>query len=227
MKEIAIYVEGGATPQQKNDLRIGFDQLFGPQKVVAQSKRLRWKTVFSGSRNGAYDKFINAVRRSDEETLHILLVDSEEGLPAETSKPPDEAPEEEDRRKHTDAESRRAHLVNRDNWELGDIPSEHIHLMVRCMEAWIASDTEALAGYYLQGFQANILPARPNLEDEPKDLLYDKLRRATRNSQKKGEYSKTNHAHKLLGLIDQKKVSARCPRFVTFTRWLDEQIRNA
>lgn len=53
MKGITIYVEGGGTPQQKIDLRIGFDQLLGPQKVAAQAKRLRWKTVFSGSRNSA------------------------------------------------------------------------------------------------------------------------------------------------------------------------------
>lgn len=155
-----------------------------------------------------------------------MLVDSEEGLTAETPAPSDETPEEVVRRKHSDARARRAHLVNRDRWDLADVQPECIHLMIQCMKSWLASDPEALAGYYLQGFQANILPTRPNLEDESKGSISDKLRKATKNSQK-GEYSKTNHAHKLLGLITLSKVAARCPRFATFTHWLDAQIRNA
>jgi hypothetical protein len=94
------------------------------------------------------------------------------------------------------------------------------------MEAWIVSDPGALASYYQQGFQANSLPARLNLEDEAKTSVYDKLQKATKNTSK-GEYAKIKHASKLLGLIDPKKVGARCPRFATFTSWLDEQIQNA
>jgi len=225
--EIAIYVEGGGdTAQQKAELRNGFDKLLNSQKQSARSKWLRWKLVPSGGRDAAYKDFTNAVRQADGETLCVLLVDSEDELPAELPKSLNESPEDTTQRKLTDALARRNHVVNRDNWNLSDIPSEHIHLMVRCMEAWIVSDPDTLASHYRQGFHANSLPTRPNLEDEAKASLYDKLQKATRNTSK-GEYAKIKHASRLLGLIDPKKVAARCPRFATFTSWLDDQIKNA
>ena len=46
------------------------------------------------------------------------------------------------------------------------------------MEAWVVADAKALAAYYGQGFAGNVLPKRPNLEDEPKLDIYDKLARA-------------------------------------------------
>jgi predicted metal-dependent HD superfamily phosphohydrolase len=91
------------------------------------------------------------------------------------------------------------------------------------MEAWIVADVDALVKYYGQGFARNVLPVRQNLEDEPKLDLYDKLARATRNTQK-GEYGKIKHASQILQRIDATKVVARCPRFATFTRWLTEAI---
>ena len=70
-----------------------------------------------------------------------------------------------------DALVRRDHLVNRDNWDSENIPPEHIHLMVRCMEAWIVSDPEELAKLLPdRAFHANALPTRANLEDEPKNV---------------------------------------------------------
>ncbi len=227
MTEIAIYVEGGGdTAQQKAELRNGFDELLNSQKQAARSKRLKWKLVPSGGRDAAYKDFMNAVRQADGETLCVLLVDSEDELPVDLPKSVNESPEDTIQRKLADALGRRNHLVNRDKWNLSGVPSEHIHLMVRCMEAWIVSDPDKLARHYGQGFHANSLPTRPNLEDEAKASLYDGLQKATRNTSK-GEYAKIKHASKLLGLIDPKKVAARCPRFGTFTSWLDEQIKNA
>jgi hypothetical protein len=225
--EISIYVEGGGdTAQQKAELRNGFDELLISQKQAARSKRLRWKLVPSGGRDAAYKDFMNALRQADGETLCVLLVDSEDELHAELPKSVNESPEDTTRRKLTDALARRNHIVNRDDWNLSGIPPEHIHLMVRCMEAWIVSDPDKLARHYGQWFHASSLPTRPNLEDEAKASLYDKLQKATRDTSK-GEYAKIKHASKLLGLIDPKKVAARCPRFATFTSWLDEQIKNA
>ena len=154
------------------------------------------------------------------------LVDSEDELPVDLPKSVNESPEDTIQRKLADALARRNHLVNRDKWNLSGVLSEHIHLMVRCMEAWTVSDPDKLARHYGQGFHVNSLPTRPNLEDEVKASLYDGLQKATRNTSK-GEYAKIKHASKLLGLIDPKKVAARCPRFGTFTSWLDEQIKNA
>jgi len=224
---IALYVEGGGdTVQQKAELRNGLDELSNAQKRAARDKRLGWKLVPSGGRDAAYKDFIDAVGHADDETLCVLLVDSEDSLSDESPKPLDESSESKKQRERTDALTRRSHIVNRDRWDLSDIPPEFIHLMVRCMEAWIVSDVEALANHYRQGFHTKSLPARLNLEGEDKLSLCIKLRKATRNTSK-GEYAKIRHASKLLRLIDPKKVAARCPRFETFTSWLDEQIENA
>ena len=227
MKEIAIYVEGGGdTAQQKAELRNGFDQLLNAQKQAARAKRLRWKLVPSGGRQSAYNDFVNAVGQASDETLCMLLVDSEERLPSELPKAQNESREDKKQRSLADAIIRRNHVTNRDSWNLSSVPPEHIHLMVCCMEAWIVSDPATLARYYGQHFHAGSLPRRRNLEAEPKQSLYDKLARATRNTSK-GEYAKIKHASKLLELIDPAKVAAHCPRFETLVAWLNEQIRDA
>lgn len=221
MKEIAIYVEGGGdTAQQKADLRTGFDQLLDSQKQAARDKRLRWKLVPSGSRNSTYQAFVATVRRADPNTLCVLFVDSEDAIASETQGKPG-----------INAQIRKQHLVNRDSWDLSNADPEQIHLMVQCMEAWIVADPEALADYYGQGFRKSGLPARKNLEEESKERIYAALANATKNTQK-GEYSEANnakikHASKLLARIDPQKVAARCPRFATFTAWLDDQIQKA
>jgi hypothetical protein len=214
MTAIAIYVEGGGnTAVQKAELRQGLDGLLEEVKSKARAKRLRWKLVCAGGRQTAYDAFINALR-TNQDAINVLLVDSESPIAAESGDPV------------RDARERVAHLTARDGWNLAATPVERIHLMVQCMEAWIVADAEALAKYYGQGFVDNVLPARQNLEDEPKLDIYDKLARATRNTQK-GEYGKIRHASQILQRIDTTKVAQRCPRFATFTRWLTESIECA
>lgn len=216
MKKIAIYVEGGGdTAQQRANIRMGFDELFKVQKQAAQEKRLGWNLVPSGSRNKTYDKFIWALDQSGDETLCVLLVDSEDPIVAETKGNPDE-----------NAQIRTRHLMERDKWELNAVDAHPIHLMVQCMETWIVADPETLTAFYGQGFQTKSLPVRKNLEEEPKQAIYAKLAQATRGTGK-GEYAKINHARQLLAKIDASKVAARCSHFATFTGWLDEQIKNA
>jgi hypothetical protein len=226
MNSIAIYVEGGGdTTEQRKELRIGLDELLREQKQKAQAKRLRWKTVPCGGRQLTYEAFVYAVNHSDD-SICILLIDSEEEAPAELQRPKNESSQARAQRLHKNAQIRKTHLVNRDNWDLKNISPECIHLMVRCMEAWIVSDPEALGGFYGQGFRAKDLPVRVILEDEPKAELYEKLARATKGTSK-GVYLKIKHASKLLGLVDPVKVATRCPRFATFISWLDEQISDA
>lgn len=229
MKKIAIYVEGGGdTAQQKAELRNGFDQLLNVQKQAAQVKRLGWKLVPSGGRDAAYKDFINAVQHADKDTLCVLLVDSEMGLKPELPVDAKETHELKSRRQHADARVRKDHLVSRDGWDLKEIPPECIHLMVQCMETWIVADPDGMAVVYPKDFHPNQLPARLNLEDEPKTAVHTKLAAATKDTTK-GEYSEANHskikhASKLLENIRADRVADRCPRFATFTRWLSEKI---
>jgi hypothetical protein len=212
--QIALYVEGGGeTANQKAELRLGFDGLLKSVKSKAQTKRLRWTLVCAGGRQAAYEAFANAVR-TNPDTINVLLVDSEDPVASETGDPA------------RDAAVRVTHLRQRDGWDLSATRPERVHLMVRCMEAWIVADPDALADYYGQGFAPNILPVRPNLEDEPKPDVYDKLARATRDT-KKGEYGKIKHASQLLQRIDPAKVSRRCPRFTDLLRSLDQIVEAA
>ena len=125
-----------------------------------------------------------------------------------------------------DAAARVAHLRQRDGWDLSAMSAERVHLMVRCMEAWIVADPDALAVYYGQGFSLTVVPARLNLEEGPKPDVNDKLARATRGTQK-GEYGKMTHASQLLQRIDPARVAQRCPRFASLTRWLEQTIEAA
>jgi len=95
--------------------------------------------------------------------------------------------------------------------------------MVQCMEAWIVSDPDALETFYKQNFKMDRLPKRPNLEDVPKADLYEKLKNATKDTQK-GEYGKIKHASKLLLVIDPEEVAKHCPRFRIFREWLIQSI---
>jgi hypothetical protein len=212
--QFAFYVEGGGdTAQQKAELRQGFDGLLERVKSSARDKRLGWKLVCAGDRRAAYEAFIDAVR-TNPNAVNVLLVDSEDPVAPETGDPA------------RDAAARVAHLRQRDGWDLSATPAERVHLMVRCMETWIVADPGALAVYYGQGFAPNNLPARLNLEDEPKPDVNDKLARATRGTQK-GEYGKIKHASQLLQRIDPARVAQRCPRFGTLMRWLEQTIEAA
>lgn len=212
--DIAIYVEGGGdTAQQKAELRRGLDALFGELKNAAKARYFGWKLVCCGTRSAAYDAFINALRTSAA-SLNILLVDSESSLPPETGN------------RERDADCRVAHLTTQDGWNLSVAQPERIHLMVQCMEAWIVADPEAVALFYGQGFIRNSLPARINLEEEPKADIYNKLKNATRGTQK-GGYGKIRHASQLLTRIDPGKVAVRCPRFATLQDYLANTIAGA
>ena len=82
--------------------------------------------------------------------------------------------------------------------------------MAQTMETWIVSDSEALAGYYGQGFNENALSKRANLEEEPKADVERTLNRATERSGK-GRYHKIRHASHLLRRTDAERVRKRCP----------------
>ena len=202
MKGIAIYMEGGGSGSGKEALRRGMDALLKPLKAIAQRKRVHWKLVACGSRDAAFKAFRNAANSDD--TIAVLLVDSEGPVPASTS------PIE--------------HLKQRDpSSKLQHTNGDAIHLMVQVMETWIVADVGALSRYYGSGFERRRLPRRQMLEEEPKDDLARALAQAT-VATSRGSYHKINHASELLGEIDPETLKQRCPHFERLWEWLKQQL---
>lgn len=213
MKSIKIFVEGGGETNAdgRGELRVAFDTLIGAQKQAARKKRIKWDTVFCGGRNETADEFARALDREDADLI-VLVVDAEDEVSSTAPSHP------------TPAE-RVKHLETRDGWskQLKKAPPEHVHLMTRCMEAWVFADTEKVAGFYGKDFNVKALPKRPVLDDEPKASLYAAIEKATKDT-KKGAYGKVKHASLLLRTVRPAKVAERCVSFQQFTQWLDTAI---
>jgi hypothetical protein len=218
--EIAVYIEGGGnTAEQKAELRQGFDALFASEKSKARDKRGSLKFVCCGGRQQAYEAFVNSLAVNPN-MINALLVDSETPI---GSVPQNKAEDAKARISHLKQKDGSAGRGQGDGWELGNVPSEQVHLMVQCMEAWIVADPETLEAFYKQNFKRDVLPKRTDLEQEPKADLYQKLKNATKDTQK-GEYGTIKHASKLLLVIDPEKVAKRCPHFRIFREWLIQSI---
>ncbi len=148
------------------------------------------RIVACGGRQKAYEDFCAAQKKALDVFI-ALLVDSEEGV--EGGAGPWEF------------------LERHDNWRKPDgTTDDNAHLMVQCMEAWFLADPHALARFFGNGFNANPLPKRRDLENIPKQDIYDALESATRASRKK-EYRKSNHSFALLAALDPGKVTDASP----------------
>lgn len=216
MKSIKFFVEGGGDTNASGraELRLAFDALIGRQKDAARRKQMRWNTVFCGPRSEAADAFAKAVQRNDADLI-VLVVDAEDAVASVTAS-------------HPTPGERVKHLETRDGWttQLSGATPEHVHLMTRCMEAWVFADGEKVAEFYGKGFNAKALPQRSQLDEEPKAALYAAIEKATKDTTK-GCYGKVKHASALLKTARPAKVVDRCVSFQQFTAWLDAAIGGA
>ena len=195
VSEIRIYAEGGGDQRSgKAAVREGFSKFLSSLNEMARERHIRWHVVACGSRQSAFEDFEIALKQH-REAFNVLLVDAE----GPVSRSPWE------------------HLQDRDQWSIQGIPGDHCHLMVQTMEAWIVADLGALTRFYGQGFNANPIPVREDVELVAKADLERALIQATQNTQK-GEYHKIRHGPKILALVDVSKVRHRarhCNRMFT------------
>ncbi len=204
MSEVRIYVEGGGNHADgKARLREGFSGFLRELVVLARQRRIRWSIIACGSRNDAFDDFQRAIQ-THPNAFNVLLVDSE--APVQT------APWQ--------------HLLARDRWQCpGGIEDDQCHLMVQTMEAWLVADRAALARFYGQGFNPNLLPRNQQVEQIDKETLSNALARATRQTPA-GAYHKIRHGARLIGQLDPATVRAAAPScerlFATLNRKLIE-----
>lgn len=188
MKEIVIYLEGGGDIREAQaQLRNGMNAFLRTLKELADSREWRWRLVALGGWVQAFQRWNHAVT-AEPDTLHVLLVDSEE----EVTRSPGE------------------HLRAGDGWAIKRALESQVHLMAQCMETWLVADPDGMHRYYQKGFEARRLSRRANLEEEPKPSIYRSLELATRKTQK-GAYVKIKHASALLALVDPAKARSRCP----------------
>lgn len=132
---------GGDSAEGKASLRMGMSQFLGSLIDLARQKRLHWKVVACGTRNNAYDAFMNAAKASST-TLSVLLVDSETPV--------------------ANLRSPRTHLRQSDRWDLAGVDEDSVHLMIQVMETWIIAHPEGVAQYYGQHFLEKALPVAQN-----------------------------------------------------------------
>ena len=158
---VRIFVEGGGDKDlTRTACRRAFVQFF--KKALGAGPQPRVEPC--GSRDEAHKDFCRFLQQ-DRDTCSILLVDSEDAV--------------------ADDATPWQHLQRRDKWTTPvRVPSDQVHLMVQCMEAWFLADRRILIDYYRHNFNANALPGNPNPEQIPKRDVMSHLSQATRETTK-------------------------------------------
>lgn len=168
------------------------------------------RVVACGGRAAAFGDFCTAIANGEPA---LLLVDSEDPVSEQLA---------------GDA------LASWNPWEhlaqrIGDrwarppkAENDHCHLMAQCTESWFLADVAALKSFFDPGFKPTALPSvATGIESVSKAQIYRSLAAATKDCKTKGNYGKSEHAFKLLALVDPVKVMAASPwarRFVEATK---------
>lgn len=185
--KIKLYIEGGGSKIPDGDFRAGWASFF---KRAGLKDRMP-SPVRCGSRNDAYKDFRIAVKTRKPDELPLLLVDSE-GLVAA-------------------GQTVWQHLQAQDRWNRPDGTGEDdAFLMICCMETWFVADRKALAAYFGQGWRDHALPQWPQLEEVPKERVFEALDKATADCGRK-RYAKGKRSFDLLGIIKPVEVEKHCP----------------
>lgn len=93
--------------------------------------------------------------------------------------------------------------------------------MVICMELWFLADKDGLKKFFGTGFNAGRLLQTTSLESIDKIILYDGLKKATKNTNK-GEYGKGQYSFKILICLDARKME----NYGEYSKEFFEYLRN-
>ena len=181
-----LYIEGGGEGKDlRTRFRKGWRTFFDAAGVDDRTKIVR-----GGGRQRTYDMFSVAVRDRRNDTLPLLLVDSEGAVQS--------------------GHSPWQHLLARDGWNKPDGAGEdQAFLMVQFMETWFLADKDGLRRYFGQRFRERAIRQWPQLEAVPKETVLNALAQATAACGKAYEKGKTSF--ELLAHIDPARVKAACP----------------
>ncbi|WP_204491638.1 DUF4276 family protein [Archangium primigenium] len=194
---VRIYVEGGGDSNAlRTECRRGFAEFL--KKSLPAGKQP--KIVACGSRNDAIEDFCTALRHPRGDQI-FLLVDAEGPV--------------------SENQTVWHILIASGTWApIPEVSEDQTHLMVQCMESWFLADVPALKTYFGQGFQESALPKNSRIETVSKLDVLNGLKKATRQTKTKGDYSKSEHSFAILALIDPTKVRQASPHAERFIQTL-------
>jgi hypothetical protein len=186
-RQVTVYVEGGARGNDflQSTCRKGF-QKFAEAAGIYGVSFSSW-----GGRNQAHGAFCSALENRKQDSVVLLLIDSEDPIEADT-------------KKWTHLESRKDNELQRPN----NATEEHVFLMVQCMETWLIADVESLKRQLGHGFSTTPFKHWPKLEDVAKTAVLEALSKATHEC--KNRYAKGAVSFELLGNTSPAKVAAAC-----------------
>lgn len=197
-----IYVEGAAQNSDfdRTHCRKSFKTFFAKAGLEGELPGI----VPCGGRRRAYDAFVTAVRNPQPDGVPLLLVDSETAV----------------QKGGTVWEHLKARAG--DNWDKPPgAKDDQAFLMVQVMESWFVADRDTLKSFFGQHFREQAIPKWPQLEDMPKQSVFDALDQATAACGPR-RYAKGNMSFSLLAEISPAKVEAASPN----AKALLEHLRN-
>jgi hypothetical protein len=192
MVGVKLHVEGGARNSrlEHEHSRESFKKFF---EADPRLKGKLPRTVPCGGRKAAYDAFVTEARNPTPGVPPLLLVDSETSV--------------------AKGKTVWEHLKSRpgDEWDKPEgVTDDQAFLMVQVMETWFMADREAMRLFFGQNFRDAAIPAWQNLEEVPKQAVYEALDKATADCGAR-EYAKGRLSFDLLATISPAKVEAASP----------------
>ena len=182
-----LYIEGGGDNRRLGaQFRKGWNAFFTRAGLGGRMPRV----IRGGSRQETFGRFTTALDDSKGGAVPILLVDSEGPVSA--------------------AHSVWQHLQERDGWNKpADADDDQAYLMVQVMETWFLADRHTLQDFFGERFKANTLRQWPQLEEVPRETVFDVLEKATAGCSK--PYAKGKVASELMAQIDPGLIEDACP----------------
>lgn len=210
VKEIHIYIEGGARNQDRaasQALRRGFSMFLTKLCSEIRTNNIKLHPVIVGSTELTCKIFTQKTENSPEK-FFILLVDSDAFV---------------DR-----SENSKTFLQNNPKlvkYNLRNIEENQCHLMVQVMETWFLADVESLKKHFGKDFKKNKLRKTENVEEISKDDVLNSIEEATK-TRKTGGYHKLNDGAKLLEKINPQEVIKNAPHCEKLFQAIKEAIES-
>lgn len=201
-KAALIFLEGGAEKDRRQRIRCqqAFHDLLDRMGFSGRKPTL----VACGSRNNAYQKFVAEMSKPEPGAdWFAMWIDSEDPI--------------------AEKEETWKHLKTRDEWDRPQgADDEQVLFMTTCMETWIVADHETLQKHYDgQELVKNRLPRSSNLENVPREKVYQGLKGATERT--RNPFEKGKPAFELFGKLNPEALSI-LPSFTRAKRILKEKL---